>query len=344
MQALQLVHQRWLEAEKLDHGLAERLCKPTQPQDVAANADAMLDPEQPGRAAAKEHCAKLTEKLEAKQSIAGVFNRCAARLYEPEATLLNCELTPFSGHDFFYFWRIYQGQGVILVLGQGLNPDGSPPDVLVKRAELAASLNRQHGFPIIATGGDDRGTGTTEAYGMIAVLTSQGIPGEAIMNEAQSINTMENFWFALRQVRRHMPNVKRILVVTSDWHMPRAHLLIKSVLHYFENSALDYTPKFFQNNHIIVEEHAVATECIKGKGSSIGTAYQGSNKASLAAKIHGEFTFLNNNLYGPARKSVGEDTYESWIWGVRLDVPHSLVVEANNSISALWDQKKECNG
>mmetsp|Transcript_19267 Transcript_19267/g.67058 ORF Transcript_19267/g.67058 Transcript_19267/m.67058 type:complete len:623 (-) Transcript_19267:257-2125(-) len=116
----------------------------------------------------------------------------------------------------------------IVVLGQSLNPDGSTPATLLDRAEAAASLHLSTASrpPIIATGGDPVGTGTSEAEVMRNLLREFGVPDSKIILEPRSLNTLQNAWESLPMLPQ---DCDEIFLVTSDFHMPRSAYLFEAV-------------------------------------------------------------------------------------------------------------------
>ena len=85
-------------------------------------------------------------------------------------------------------------QGVAIVLGQSLKPDGNPSQVLLDRALKAKELlETQKVSKVIVTGGDPAGVGRTEAYEMKQVLVKAGIPAEA-RHEKKIIKGLRLFW------------------------------------------------------------------------------------------------------------------------------------------------------
>jgi uncharacterized SAM-binding protein YcdF (DUF218 family) len=114
----------------------------------------------------------------------------------------------------------------IVVLGGGISPAMPParslPDLTdsADRMWLAARLFREGVAPrIIVSGGGymAREGASTEASAMRLFLVDLGVPAEAIVSEGQSINTIEN----IRDVHRIVGD-KRVALVTSAYHMPRA--------------------------------------------------------------------------------------------------------------------------
>lgn len=122
-------------------------------------------------------------------------------------------------------------QGVAVVLGQSLRPDGKPPQVLLDRALKAKDLLKEGKVSrIIVTGGDPAGVGRTEAFEMRKVLVNAGIPQEVIIQESQAETTAENAWYALRWIPK---GTGHFYIVTSDFHMPRATYIFQEVFNYF---------------------------------------------------------------------------------------------------------------
>jgi uncharacterized SAM-binding protein YcdF (DUF218 family) len=116
----------------------------------------------------------------------------------------------------------------IVVLGGGLSP-ASPPERefprLVNGADrvwLAARLYHRKVAPrIIVSGGgymaEPGVPSTSEAAAMRQFLIDLGVPAEAIVDEAASLNTIEN----IRNVHAIVGS-GRVALITSAYHMPRA--------------------------------------------------------------------------------------------------------------------------
>ena len=121
----------------------------------------------------------------------------------------------------------------IVVLG-GATKSATPPRPGVDlnetgdRVIYAAQLYRQKKAPIIILSGgriDWRGSGSSESADMATILTSIGIPTEAIVQEPDSLNTYEN----AVNVRKILAarGIRRVLLITSAMHMPRSLLIFK---------------------------------------------------------------------------------------------------------------------
>jgi uncharacterized SAM-binding protein YcdF (DUF218 family) len=130
------------------------------------------------------------------------------------ALLLGLEAAPASAADLA---RVQ----AIVVLGGGLIPaspeyreDAVAGDTLA-RLRYAARLAKQLDRPVLVSGGQPYGT-RPEAQAMAEALEEMGV--RARWKEAGSSNTAEN----AAQAAPILGDVKRIALVTSAWHMPRA--------------------------------------------------------------------------------------------------------------------------
>ncbi|NDZ96454.1 YdcF family protein [Streptomyces sp. SID6673] len=116
----------------------------------------------------------------------------------------------------------------IVILGAGLNRDGSMKPVLVTRLQAGLSLAR--GFPsagIITTGGLPRG-GRTEAQAMRAWLIAHGVPTARIATENQSRTTVENARYTARILAAG--RATGAVVVSSPTHVKRAMLNFRTAV------------------------------------------------------------------------------------------------------------------
>ncbi|MBQ6382703.1 MAG: YdcF family protein [Clostridia bacterium] len=113
------------------------------------------------------------------------------------------------------------GYDAIIVLGAQVKEDGSPSVQLQWRLNAAAEAWRKHGVPIVVCGAQGADEPEPEAAVMKRVLEETGIPGEMILADAESRNTRENLENA-RQMLQDMLENPAVLIVSSDYHVPRA--------------------------------------------------------------------------------------------------------------------------
>jgi uncharacterized SAM-binding protein YcdF (DUF218 family) len=118
------------------------------------------------------------------------------------------------------------GGGAIVVLGGGSYhraPEYRMDTVSrhsLERVRYAAHLQRRTGKPILVTGGDPAGSGSTEAEQMKVALAEFG--ASTRWTENASKNTLENARLVQKILRE--AGVDSVYVVTHAWHMPRAKL------------------------------------------------------------------------------------------------------------------------
>ncbi|HLP87837.1 MAG TPA: YdcF family protein [Nostocaceae cyanobacterium] len=91
------------------------------------------------------------------------------------------------------------------------------------RVIYAAQLYRQQKAPLIILSGgriDWRGSGEPESTDMAQILTSLGIPKDAIIEEPDSLNTYQNAVNVKKILDAQ--GIKQVLLVTSAMHTPRS--------------------------------------------------------------------------------------------------------------------------
>jgi uncharacterized SAM-binding protein YcdF (DUF218 family) len=122
----------------------------------------------------------------------------------------------------------------IVVLGRGVNADGTLPLGARSRVERAVALYHAGVAPRIITSGRnslmaEQPPVVTEAAAMGRFAEEQGVPTEAILLEDQSRDTIGNAYFTARRYLE--PNGwTSIRVVTSDYHVPRTSWIFQKVL------------------------------------------------------------------------------------------------------------------
>jgi len=113
-----------------------------------------------------------------------------------------------------------QGSTIIIVLGKRLNDDNTPSHILRSRVKSSCELfDKTPNSKLLMSGGTVAGD-IPEAQVMRDLATSEGVPEEDILIEAQSTNTIENAASSRVLVKKLSPD--QICIVTSDFHMPRA--------------------------------------------------------------------------------------------------------------------------
>ena len=119
----------------------------------------------------------------------------------------------------------------LMVLGFGLNKDGSMRQELIDRLDLALDCAKQYPNAFIAvTGGGtaSENPSATEAGAMAKWLMENGIDESRIIIEDNSKTTVENAVFTYKIITYDHPQIKDIAVITSDYHIPMACTLFNA--------------------------------------------------------------------------------------------------------------------
>src|SRR3989338_5334202 len=133
---------------------------------------------------------------------------------------------------------------VIIVLGGGISPDGSLPEIPKKRVERGIELFREiTAFKLIMSGKygfwldwQKNAPSRSEAIAMQEYALTLGMKAENILTEEDSKDTLGNAFFTKINILE--PNKwTDITVVTSDYHLERTKYVFELVL----------GPKYFIN-------------------------------------------------------------------------------------------------
>jgi uncharacterized SAM-binding protein YcdF (DUF218 family) len=117
-------------------------------------------------------------------------------------------------------------------LGWARRPDVSADELPYSRLAAGARLWFARRAPVvILSGGGDNGH--SEARTMARAIATLGVPAQALLLEQRSTDTRGNALYTAELARRH--GIRRVLLVTSAIHMPRAQLL-------FRRTGLDVVP------------------------------------------------------------------------------------------------------
>ncbi|MFC6644398.1 YdcF family protein [Granulicella cerasi] len=113
----------------------------------------------------------------------------------------------------------------IIVLGVPTMPDGSAsPEEISRMDEGIAEWKRGVAPVIIPTGGKAHNK-FFEAHAMKLYAMSKGVPAEAIIEEGQATNTVENLWYSYKIMEEH--GWKSAEVVSAPYHLPRTGLILE---------------------------------------------------------------------------------------------------------------------
>lgn len=115
-----------------------------------------------------------------------------------------------------------QDTQAIIVLGAQVKADGTLSLQLQWRLDKALEVYKEYPQHIVVCGAQGDNEPVTEAAAMRDYLVRSGVPETDILVEDQSFNTRQN----LKNARDMLPEeVKKVLIVTSSYHLPRAMAL-----------------------------------------------------------------------------------------------------------------------
>ena len=126
----------------------------------------------------------------------------------------------------------------ILIPGGGLLEDGSLPPWTIARLNYALSVNNECRWFILLSGGtihkpppvNESGYPIFESRELAKHLRDAGINSNRILTEISSYDTIGNAHFA-RLLFTDPLLLKKLLIVTSEFHMPRTKAIFEWVFH-----------------------------------------------------------------------------------------------------------------
>jgi vancomycin permeability regulator SanA len=109
-----------------------------------------------------------------------------------------------------------------VVLGNKVDPDGTPSVMLQARLDHAAELYRQGDCKQIFVSGGHGREGYDEPVVMKEALEKEGVPAEAIFEDNDGLTTWQTAQNTARFLREH--HLHSVLIVSQYFHLPRCRL------------------------------------------------------------------------------------------------------------------------
>ena len=136
----------------------------------------------------------------------------------------------------------------IIVLGAQVLPTGEPNTQLEWRLDAALEAWRGKAVPIVVCGAQGKDEPLPEAEAMKRYLTARDVPEDSIFMDPDSFNTNQNLQNA-GKILKTLPGVRKVLIVTSDYHVARAMALAGDMG--FEATGLGSPckPEYWIKNH-----------------------------------------------------------------------------------------------
>ena len=136
----------------------------------------------------------------------------------------------------------------IIVLGAQVLPDGTPNVQLAWRLDAALEAYRNRKVPVVVCGAQGKDEPLPEAYAMKKYLTDRGVAEEDILTDPESFNTRQNLQNA-KALLKDKPEVQKVLVVTSDYHVARSLALAKDQGYEAVGLGSPCKPDYWVKNH-----------------------------------------------------------------------------------------------
>ena len=136
----------------------------------------------------------------------------------------------------------------IIVLGAQVKPDGTPNTQLEWRLDAAYTAYTRKPVPVVVCGARGKDEPVTEAQAMKTYLMGKGVPEQDILTDPESFNTNQNLKNAAKLLGAR-PEVKKVLIVTSDYHVPRSLALAKDLGYDACGLGSPCKPEYWIKNH-----------------------------------------------------------------------------------------------
>jgi SanA protein len=111
-----------------------------------------------------------------------------------------------------------------LVLGAGVGEDGTPSWVLHDRLDASLALYNAGRVQKIIVSGDHQTHVYDEPNAMRVWLEARGVPASAIFMDHAGVDTYSSVWRA-----KHVFGASRLVIVTQQFHLPRALWVARSL-------------------------------------------------------------------------------------------------------------------
>lgn len=135
----------------------------------------------------------------------------------------------------------------MIVLGAQVTSDGEPSKQLELRLMEALKQYKEHNMPIVVSGAQGTDEPATEASVMKIWLEKYDVPAEYILVEDKSYNSQQNIENAIKL----MPEgTKDVLIITSDYHLPRAMQIAKDLGLSPSGAGSPILPEYWVKNHV----------------------------------------------------------------------------------------------
>lgn len=124
----------------------------------------------------------------------------------------------------FYQAKELEDVDCIIVLGAGVNKDGSMSSVLFERVSAGVALYDANVSDRLLLSGDHSRKDYNEVGAMKTYMTENGIPESVVFTDHAGFDTYDTMYRA-----RDIFKAKKVLIVTQDFHISRAVYIARSL-------------------------------------------------------------------------------------------------------------------
>ena len=193
---------------------------------------------------------------------------------------------------------------VILIPGGGVRPGGTVPPWTRERLDHALRLRQDEPVMVLSAGTvhrppplDTEGFPVFESLAAARYLIEQGMDPRKILLETCSYDTIGNAYFA-RVIHVEPGNYRRLLVVTSEFHMPRTESVFRWVFG-LDGGEHTYHMDFKSVPDKGISRDALQARCEREK-KSLEQFMKTRKKISSLNQLH-KWLFQDHAAYSPAR-------------------------------------------
>ncbi len=159
----------------------------------------------------------------------------------------------------------------ILILGAGLNSDGTPSPMLKERLDAGIELYKEGVSDKILVSGDHLEADHDEVNSMKNYMTKEGIPSDAIYMDHAGISTYDSFYRAKEMFSAHS-----VIAVTQKYHLYRSIYIGKSLglaVHGYDATRKTYSGQLYRDAREILARVKDFVKCLaKPTSSYLGEA------------------------------------------------------------------------
>ena len=144
---------------------------------------------------------------------------------------------------------VQEDYDALIVLGAQVKPDGVPSVQLTWRLDTAFEAWKHKNVPVVVCGAQGKDEPETEAAVMKRYLADKGIPEEMILTDPDSFNTQQNLLHAKELLDQAPDEIRRVLIVTSDYHVPRSMAIARDLGLEASGIGSPCLPEYWLKNH-----------------------------------------------------------------------------------------------